>query len=329
MIYMFKTFKFRIYPDERQTVLIDKTIDCARFIYNKMLEDKIACYENNKTMLYVTPAQYKLKYDFLNEIDSLALTNAQINLDLAYDYFFKNPKYGYPKFKSRKKAQKAYTTNLVNNNIRLENGQIRLPKIGFVKIKKHRQIPDSYQLKSCTVCKTSTGKYFVAILYHYETTISEQPIATILGLKLIDNGWETSDANMLIYPINIKRTLTAYIRQAKKISKMQYRSNNYKKQRRKIARIREKLINQCNDYLHKITRQITNAYDCVAIEDINCGDKTSNNAIIPNLDGNFVRVLTYKLAELGKHLLIINPNDLPFQYSAMDIKNTASTMVIT
>ena len=109
-----------------------------------MLADKIKHYEETKQKLNNTPAQYKKEFDWLKEVDSLALSNAQMNLQTAYNNFFHSPKIGFPKFKSKKSNRRSYTTNCVNNNIRLENGYLILPKIGKVKIRQHRIVPSDY-----------------------------------------------------------------------------------------------------------------------------------------------------------------------------------------
>ena len=140
---MNKAYKFRIYPNEIQRILFAKTFGCVRFIYNKMLEDKIEYYNQTKEKLNNTPAQYKAEFEWLKEVDSLALANAQMNLQKAYNNFFSNPKkYGFPKFKSKHRSQKSYTTNNQKGSVKIENGYIQLPKTGLVKIKQHRNIPD-------------------------------------------------------------------------------------------------------------------------------------------------------------------------------------------
>ena len=110
---MFTAFKFRIYPDEKQKELFVKTFGCVRSIYNKMLADKIERYKQSKKMPKNTPAQHKKKFPYFKEVDSLALTNAQIHLEGAYTSFFHNPKIGFPNFKSKKNTRRSYTTNLV------------------------------------------------------------------------------------------------------------------------------------------------------------------------------------------------------------------------
>ena len=124
-----KAYKYRIYPDEEQKNFINQTIGCARFIYNKMLEDKIKYYKENGKMLINTPAQYKKEFPFLKDADSLALANAQQNLQSAFKNFFENPKTGFPKFKSKHRSRKSYTTNNQKGTVAVENGYIVVEQI--------------------------------------------------------------------------------------------------------------------------------------------------------------------------------------------------------
>ena len=119
-----KAYQFRIYPNKDQIIYFSKVFGCTRFVYNKMLADKIEYYEKNKKMLKVTPASYKNDYSFLKEVDSLALSNVQLHLESAFKKFFKEPHVGFPKFKSKKRCKKSYTTNNINNSINISYSKI-------------------------------------------------------------------------------------------------------------------------------------------------------------------------------------------------------------
>ena len=180
-----KAYKFRLLPNKTQSNLIDRTIGCARFIYNQMLSDKIKHYKDTKLSLKNTPAQYKNEFEFLKEVDSLALANAQMNLETAYTNFFRKVKQGkkdlgFPKFKSKKKCNWSYTTNNQKESIRIENNKIKLPKIGFVKLMQHRGIANDSIIKSVTVSKTKTNKYYISILIEYETQIINKSIEKVI-----------------------------------------------------------------------------------------------------------------------------------------------------
>ena len=129
---MLKAYKYRIYPTSEQRLYLAKTFGCTRFVYNQMLADRIKSYEENKDLdikaiKYPTPAQYKKEYEWLKEVDSLALANAQMNLDKAYKNFFRDKSVGFPKFKSKKTNRFSYTTNNQNGTIYIDNGYIKIP----------------------------------------------------------------------------------------------------------------------------------------------------------------------------------------------------------
>lgn len=288
-----------------------KTFGCVRFIYNRMLSDKIKHYEETKQKLNNTPAQYKKEFGWLKEVDSLALANAQMNLQKAYDNFFRSPKTGFPKFKSKHKNRKSYTTNCVNGNISIENGCIKLPKIGLVKLKQHRQIPNDYRLKSVTVNQSPSGKYYVSVLFEYESQVQEQPLHSFLGLDFsMHELYKDSDENEPAYPRYYRQAEKHLQREQRKLSKMQKGSKIRDKQRIKVAKLHEKVANQRKDFLHKQSLQITNAYDCVCVEDLdmkamsqalNFGKSVSDNGW-----GMFVTFLKYKLEEQGKQLVKVD-----------------------
>jgi len=110
-------------------------------------------------------------------VDSLALANAQMNLQKAYNHFFSIPKkFGFPKFKSKHKTQKAYTNNNQKGSVKIENGYIQLPKVGCVKLKQHRNIPDDCKSKSVTISQNASGKYFASVFFEYnEEIIKKEP----------------------------------------------------------------------------------------------------------------------------------------------------------
>lgn len=291
--------------------MLAKTFGCVRFIYNQMLSDKIKYYEETKQKLNNTPAQYKKEFKWLKEVDSLALANAQMNLQTAYNNFFRSPKVGFPKFKSKKISLKSYTTNCVNGNIVVENGYIKLPKVGLVKIKQHRQIPSDYKLKSVTVSQTPSGKYYASVLFEYENQVQEQTPQTFLGLDFsMHELYKDSNGNEPAYPRYYRQAEKQLKREQRKLSLMQKGSKNRDKQRIKVAKMHEKVSNQRKDFLHKQSRQIVNAYDCICIENLdmkamsqalNFGKSVSDNGW-----GMFTTFLQYKLEELGKRLVRVD-----------------------
>ena len=288
-----------------------KTFGCVRFIYNRMLSDKIKHYEETKQKLNNTPAQYKKEFEWLKEVDSLALANAQMNLQTAYNNFFRSPKAGFPKFKSKKSNRRSYTTNCVNGNIKLADGLLTLPKTGKIKIKQHRQIPSDYKLKSVTVSQTPSRKYYASILFEYENQVSQRKPQTFLGLDFsMHELYKDSNGNEPQYPRYYRQAEKKLAREQRKLSLMQKGSNNRNKQRVKVAKLHEKVANQRKDFLHKQSRQIVNVYDCVCIEDLDMKAMSQSlhfgKSVSDNGWGMFTTFLAYKLEEMGKQLVKVD-----------------------
>ena len=304
--------KFRIYPTQEQKIQFVKTFGCVRFIYNKMLEDKIAYYQQTKKKLNNTPAQYKEAFPFLKDVDSMALCNAQMNLQNAYNNFFSRPKVGFPKFKSRRNSRKSYTTNCINGNITLENGFLKLPKLkGLVKVKQHRQIPDDWKLKSVTVSQSASGKYYASILFEYENQVPEQELHDFLGLDFsMHELYRDSNGNEPSYPRYYRQSEQKLKKEQRKLSHMQKDSKNREKQRVKVAILHEKVANQRRDFLHKLSRKLANAWDCICIENLNMQAMAQalhfGKSVCDNGWGMFTEFLRYKLEEVGKKLVKID-----------------------
>ena len=309
---MNKAYKFRIYPNETQRILFAKTFGCVRFIYNKMLGDKIEYYNQTKEKLNNTPAQYKAEFEWLKEVDSLALANAQMNLQKAYNNFFSNPKkYGFPKFKSKHRSQKSYTTNNQKGSVKIENGYIQLPKTGLVKIKQHRNIPDDYKIKSVTISQNAGGKYFASVLFEYEEEIAEKKLENFIGLDFsMHELYIDSNGNCPEFPRYYRLSEKKLKKEQRKLSKMVKGSTNREKQRIRVAKLHEKVANQRKDFLHKQSRQIANVYDCVCIENLNMQAMAQllnfGKSVSDNGWGMFTTFLKYKLEELGKRLVKID-----------------------
>ena len=308
-----KAYKYRIYPSVLQEEMLAKTFGCVRFIYNRMLSDKIEYYNETGKMLSNTPAQYKGRFDFLNEVDSLALSNAQLQLQTAYRNFFRDKSIGFPKFKSKKYSRQSYTTNLVNGNIRIAAGKIRLPKIGEIRIKLHREIPENHKIKSITVSKESTGKYFVSVLTEYEVAESSKMLDKEKSLGLdysshcfyVDSNGYTSDM-----PHFYKEAEAKLAKKQRKLSKMIKGSNNYNKQRRKVALAYEKVRNCRNDFQHKESKRLSATYDYICVEDIDYKAMAQGlhlaKATNDNAFGQFRTYLAYKLKDQGKIFITID-----------------------
>ena len=166
-----KAFKFRIYPDQKQLELINQTFGCVRFVYNHFLNQRNELYNTEqKSTTYVNQAKeltlLKQELTWLKEVDSVSLQSALRNLDTAFKNFF-SKRAKFPKFKSKKNNVKSYTAKNTNNSIRVENNKLKFPKLGFLKVKFHREIPSEYKILSATVSQEPTGAYFVSIITEF------------------------------------------------------------------------------------------------------------------------------------------------------------------
>jgi len=308
-------YKFRIYPNRKQIGLLAKTFGCVRFIYNRMLADKMGYYEITGKQLSNTPAQYKDEYPFLKEVDSLALANAQFHLQTAFRNFYQRKDSGFPNFK-KKKSRQSYTTNMVNSNISLEGRYLTLPKLGKVRVKRHRKIPEGYRLKSITVSITYAGEYYASILYEFqeeikEITLKEVKEDRILGIDFSMKELAVcSDGTSAEYPGYYRKSRKQLAREQRKLSKCEKGSGNWKKQRKKTAKLHEKVSRQRKDFHHKLSRQITNAYDVVCVEDLNMKGMSQalnfGTSVHDDSFGMFVGFLEYKLKREGKILIRVD-----------------------
>ena len=308
---MNKAYRFRICPNNTQKTMFAKTFGCVRFIYNKMLEDKIEYYKEHKKMLKNTPAQYKKEFEWLKEVDSLALANSQLNLESAYNNFFRDPNVGFPRFKSKKHDKNSYTTNCVNGNIAICGDMIKLPKIGLVRLKLHRRIPAHYKLKSVTVSQNASGKYYASILFEYEKQVSDKVAYNFLGLDFSMHGlYKDSNGEEAEYPRYYRKKEARLKKEQRRLSLMVKGSKHRDKQRRKLAKVHEKVANCRKDFLHKLSRKLANAYDCICIEDLNMKAMSQalnfGKSVCDNGWGMFTTFLKYKLEEMGKRLVKVD-----------------------
>lgn len=321
----YKGYKYRIYPNEEQKSLLAHFFGCIRFVYNLFLGLRIMAYnEEGRTISQNTMIKMlkglKQDYTFLQKVDSIALQQEVIHLCTAYKNFFEGTA-GFPKFKKKHNGYKSYTTMLTNNNIRLENGYIRLPILGEVKISLHRTAPSNYKLISATVSQVASGEYYVSLRYEYDNQDSEVDYTKYLGLDYSsEHLFVDSTGFKLNYPRYYRQAKEKLAREQRKLSKMQEDAKkrgqklkdckNYQKQKVKVAKIHQKVANCRKDLLHKLSYIIAENYDVVGVEDINLraisqtlnlGKSTYDNGF-----GMFRTMLEYKLADRGKKLIFVD-----------------------
>ena len=328
---MLTAVKYRIYPNKNQSILINKTIGCARFVYNKMLGD----FYNND--LITTPAYYKQDYPFLKEVDSLALANSQMNLKQAFRNYKNNKDhFNKPKFKKKSRSKLSYKTNNQKGTIRIENDRLILPKFkSGIKIVLHRQIEGV--IKSVTVEQVPSGYYTASILYEVpdnqiKTTLSKDNIVGIdLGLTHLAI---TSDNKKYNNPKNF-RQLKKKLAKEQRILSRRFENNvkervydengdldkiifkkplkdckNYQKQKRKVARIYNKIKNRRLDNLHKVSTKLVKNHDYVVMETLRVHNLIKNRKLSKSIAdvgwSMFVNMIKYKGERYDKEFVQID-----------------------
>ena len=315
MLIMEKAYKFRIYPNKTQEILLQKTFGCVRFIYNHFLDRRIKAYEQNKKNISYNECskeltQLKKEKKWLKEPDKSSLQNALKHLDTAYKNFFNRPEAGFPKFKSKKNRYKSYKTNMTNNNIAFLGNKIKLPKLGKVKMR-DRYCQIEGRILSATVSQTPGGKYYVALcctdVPQPEFIRTDKYVGLDLGIK---DFVITSDAVKYSNPKYLQKSLAKLAKLQRELSRKTKGSSNWEKARVKVAKLHDRIANQRRNLLHQISCQLIKNYDVICLEDLQVSNMMRNHKLARNIAdvswSEFVRQLTYKAKWFGRVIVKIN-----------------------
>ena len=335
-----KSYKFRIYPSEVQKKLIEKSFGCTRFLYNHMLSMQIKVYDErgkyySKYDLVKMIPKLKREYVWLKEVDSTCLQATIDDLDNAYKNFFrkvkKNSNKGFPNFKTKRNPKRSFESKCINNNISIKDNLIKLPKLKWVRAK-ITQIIDG-RILNATISKTPTGKYFVSLCC--KVNIEQLPkVDSNVGIDLgFKNFAICSNGDIFNNTKWLKKTNYRLKLEQKRLFKMQKFSSNWNKQRLKINKIYEKIVNQKKDYFHRISTKIIRENQIICLEDIKPNSNMKNyklgGAISEASWYEFRKILEYKANWYGRTISII-PSTYPSSqlcnicgYRNKNVKNLA------
>ena len=306
---MNKGVKFRIYPNKEQENLILQTLGCCRLIYNKGLDMRDKAYKNGEKANYSTTCKMitELKrndtFAFLQVVDSMALQQSLKDLDRAYQNFFKK-RARFPQFKSKHNSHQSYRTLNQDNNIRIVGNYLKLPKLGYVKVKQSMEIG---HINNVTIEKTPTGKYFAVLNVDFEPEFKQNngnSIGIDVGLK---EFYTDSNGNKIDNPKYLEKSEKKLKREQRKLSRKQKGSKNRNKQRIRVARVHEKVTNQRNDFLQKESTRLVRENQTICIEDLNIKGMIRNHRLAKAISSvswsKFFTMLEYKATWYGSEIV--------------------------
>jgi putative transposase len=312
-----KSYRYRLFPNKAQATLLNKHFGSARMIYNWALAEKTRSYQETGTSLTryqlqeQLPEMKRTDKPWLSEVNAQSLQASLLNLDRAFLNFFKH-KMKFPRFKKKDHRQSFQVPQ--RGQIDFENGKLIIPKfLEGIRCKVSRRFEG--ETKTFTVCKTTTGKYFVSVLVETLDTVPvKRPIAleTTIGIDVgIKDFCTLSTGEKVENPRHLRKELARLKVLQRRASKKKRGSAIRKKAVMKVARLHEKIANQRNDFLHKLTHRLTseNQADSLAVEDLNIAGMLKNHCLAQAISdvswSEFYRQLEYKSEWNGVNLLKI------------------------
>lgn len=311
---MQRAYRIRLYPNCEQEILLRKTFGCCRLVYNCMLDAMINNYKRTGKRGSPKPTDFYKQFPFLKEVDSNALTGEVLTLKATYSNWFAHMKdgYGRPKFKSKHKDKASYTSYTTKNNIRVKNGYLRMPKVGFIKFKNYRDIDWCEKtIKHATITMSKTGRFYASVMVEQDDIKQLPPNGTSVGIDLgLHDFCTTSDGEIVANPKYFKQGEERLAVLQRAFAKTQKTSHRHEKLRIRIARHNEKMSNQRKDFLHKLSTRLIRENQTICIEDLYikqvAEEKKSAKSEHDSAWRMFLNMLQYKADWYGRAVIRVS-----------------------
>ena len=315
------TYKYRLYPTKNQTNRLNNTLDTCKVLYNSYLLDRKNTYIRTKKGLTYNEqssilSEDKQRIDFLNNIHSQVLQDVLKRVDKAFKNFFRRvkenrDKVGYPRFKNHSYNSITYPQSgfeIINNNLKLS-------KIGHIKIKYHRQLEG--KMKTCTIRKSATGKWYAS--FSCKTLPNPLPISDkTIGIDVGLTSFATfSDGSKINNPRFFRKEEKALAKAQRKLSKQVKGTPERYRFKKVVSKIYERITNKRVNFAHQESKKIVDNFGTISIEDLNIKSMLSNHtkvfgnklnkSIMDAAWNQFILYLTYKAENAGRNLIKINP----------------------
>lgn len=318
MVYVLKTYQYRIYPTSSQTTVLNQTLDMCRWVYNETLAYRKDNWEddNKNTSLFDTNKLlpiWKTDKEELKQVYSQVLQNCQVRVDLAFKAFFRRVKSGgapgYPRFKGYRQYD---SFTYPQTGFKFVDDKLHLSKIGYVKIKLHRFMDGN--IKTLTIKKSPTGKWFASFVVDIGDQIQKQNLGTSVGIDVGISSFATmSNGDKIDNPRILKNEEQNLAKVQRKLSNAPKGSIERRKRLKAVSRVYERIANKRKDFIHKVSRNIVDNYSFIVFEDLSIKNMLKNHCLAKAISdvawGTLISITANKAEEAGSQVILVDPRN--------------------